>query len=206
MGGCKWIVLDVDDSAITDQEAHFLLMDINHHIARTSDADNEFKFRVLIELSSVLDIPDMQWMHFIRLVSESLAINSDKIAKSSIYFAYKNREVLSVTDAEPLDPKTYIMQSADILATKELTAPKALTTAQQKAQLSDPLTTFEFAFNAEHGKGSISMIGAAKKAFNNLGASRDETIQLMHDINNYWDYPLDEQRLENTILSQIRRW
>lgn len=206
LGGCKWIVLDIDDSAITDEEAHFLLMDINHHIARTSDKDNAFKFRILIELSSMVDIPDIQWKHFMKCVSEDLSLNADLLPKSQIYFSYEDRTVLSVTDAEPLDPKTYIMESADILATKELTVPKKLSSVQQKAQLDDPLTTFGFAFEASNGRGSIAMIGAARKAFQELGATRDETVELVNKINSYWDESMPEQRLEATIVSQIRRW
>ena len=206
IGGCKWIYLDIDDSTITDEEAHFMLQDINHHIARTSNADNEFKFRVLIELDGIADIPDIQWPHFIKSISDSLSLKADKLPKSQIAFAYAGRNVLSVTDAEPLAIKEHIMSAT---TTEPRTEAKKPTTAQAKALLDDELTTFRFAFEAESGEGSRMMIRAAKWAFKDLGATTEETIDLMHRINQHWEAttgdPMPEDRLEATIISQIKR-
>jgi hypothetical protein len=38
-----------------------------------------------------------------------------------------------------------------------------------------------------------------------LGASIEEIEQLIKDINEYWSFPMDQTRLENTILAQIPR-
>ena len=54
LGGTKWLVYDLDNSTIPAAEAHFLLSDINHHIALSSDASNDYKFRVLIENASIV--------------------------------------------------------------------------------------------------------------------------------------------------------
>lgn len=204
IGGCSWVVLDIDDSKITDEEAHFMLSDINHHIARTSDAQNPFKFRVLLELDSIVDIPSMQWKHFITSIADDLSIPIDMLPKSQIYFSYAGREVLSTLDGEPLQAKKYIMESADKLAEKGTVKPTVLPKAQQKAMLDDPLGTFSYAYEAKHGEGSRSLIRAAKHA-KDLGASTEELVTLMNDINNYWTDPIDESTFERTILSQVRR-
>lgn len=202
-GGTNWIVLDVDDSVITDEEAHFLLSDINHHIARTSDKANAFKFRVLIELDAVIDIPDLQWRYFIQAIADELSIPADKLPKSQIYFSFSDREVLSVLDQSPLEVKPFVMASAEAVTEKQAPS-KNLSTAQQKTMLADPLTTFQQAYEAKQGEGSRKLIWAAKRA-KELGASNEEAEALIVDINNFWDYPMSTTRLENTVLSQIRR-
>ena len=42
ISGAKFVVLDIDKSRLADEEVHILLDEYNHHIARTSDPDNEF--------------------------------------------------------------------------------------------------------------------------------------------------------------------
>ncbi len=85
----------------------------------------------------------------------------------------------------------------------KVSAPKP-TTAQAKALLSDKLTTFARAFDCVEN-GSLELITAAKYA-RDLGLPKEEIIALMYEINNYWSDPMDETRLQNTIVSQISRW
>lgn len=201
-GGCKWIVIDIDKSTITADECHLMLSDINHHIALTSDVNNPNKFRILIELDAIVDIPDLQWKAFIQHISEYIAINADPLPKSQIFFSYENREVLSVTDAKPLEVKPFIIQAAETVAKKE--RPKKLSSAQTRSLLNDPLGTFFYAYEAEEGEGSRAMIRAALHA-KDLGATEKETVELMYDINDYWVYPMEEIRFERTILNYIER-
>ncbi len=200
-GGCKWIYLDVDDSNITDEECHFILQDINHHIARTSDINNPFKFRILLELDAIVDIPDIQWRAFIKSIADTLSIKTDPLPKSQIAFSYSGRNVLSVIDANPIEVKDHLILAA---STEIKAVQPKLTANERKALLEDPLNTFSYAYMAEEGEGSRSLIRAVYHA-KDLGMSLDETIELMHDINNYWYYPLDSKRLDTTIISQIKR-
>ncbi|MFA7029627.1 MAG: hypothetical protein WC179_05090 [Candidatus Cloacimonadaceae bacterium] len=202
IGGCKWICLDIDDSNITDEECHFILQDINHHIARTSDINNPFKFRVLLELDAIVDIPDIQWRQFIKSISESLSIKTDLLPKSQIYFSYSERKVLSVIDQNPIEVREHLM-----LATSTEDKPQAYkpTSQQAKALLNNPLSTFAYAFEASRGEGSRSLIRAAYHA-KDLGMQVDDIIDLMYEISNYWDTPLDNHRMEKTIIAQIKRW
>lgn len=203
IGGAKILAFDIDDSSITDQECHLLLEGINHHIARTSDPDNEYKFRILIELDAVVDISDLQWKYFIQEIGKHLGLNIDVLPKSQIYFAYEDREVLSELDGDPLETREFVLQSNQIMNDK----PKVTSYSnnQQKGMLADPLTTFDFAFNANNGEGSRSMIRAALYA-KDLNADEEYILDLMDKISHYWTDPMDESRLENTIKVQIRRW
>ncbi len=203
IGGCKWLVLDVDNSLLEASEVHFMLMDINHHISLTSNHNNKNKFRILLELDSVVDIPDIQWKQFINLVSEHIAIQVDPLPKSQIFFSYSGREIWSTTDASPLETKDFIVHSAELVAKKERLK-KVITPAQKKTALQDPLSTFFYAYEAADGDGSRSLIRAALHA-KDLGATKEDTIQLMYDINDYWAYSMPSDRFERTIITYVER-
>jgi len=201
-GKTKWIVLDVDNSSITDEEAHFLLSDINHHIARTSDPSNAFKFRILLELDIQIDIPADNWRYFIESINEEIGINTDILSKAQIYFAYASDTVLSTIDATPLPAKEHIINASKHKRTER---PDKLPKKQKEASLNDKRETFSYAYECSDGNGSRSLIKAALHA-KDLGADKDYIIDLMYDINDYWSIPLDTQRLKNTIINQILRW
>ena len=201
--GAKFIVLDIDKSNITFEEAHFILQDINHHIAQTSNASNPFKFRVLIELDSVVDVNSIVWKHFYTSIAKSLAFNVDVLPQSQIFYSYAGRTVLSVTDKSPIAIRDHLMLAHDKVNDKAIME-KPLSTPQKLALLDDELTTFSYAFECTEN-GSLNLIRAAKHA-RDLGMPKDEIIALMYRISNYWAYPLDDIRMQNTIISQIDRW
>ena len=202
-GGTSWLVFDLDDSPISAESTHFMLQDINHHIALGSDPSNPFKFRCLIQLDSVVDISSLQWKHFYAAVASDLALHIDQLPQSQIFFSYPDRPIYSTLDASPLPVKDYLLISTERVNSKPSTA--TLSTPQRKALLSDPTETFAYAFNAPMGAGSRSLIRAALHA-KDLGATKDEIITLVTDINEYWDHPLDINRLDNTIIKQISGW
>ncbi len=71
--------------------------------------------------------------------------------------------------------------------------------------LEDPLETFSYAFNAPEGGRSRNLIRAAYHA-KDLGASIEDIIALMHEINDYMDYPLPDREFQANIINQIQRW
>ena len=200
--GAKFIVLDIDKSDITYEEAHFILQDINHHIAQTSNKDNPFKFRILIELDSVVEVPALVWRHFYTSISNSLSFKVDVLPQSQIFYSYAGREILSVTDKHPIAVRDHLMLAHDRVTEKIVEKP--LSTPQKKALLDDELTTFSYAFECKDS-GSLNLIKAAKHA-RDLGMPKDEIIELVYRINEYWVYPMDLDRINKTIISQIDRW
>lgn len=204
ISGTKVLVFDIDDSHITFEECHFMMEDINHHIALSSDADNEFKFRLIVELDSVVDVEVGVWKHFYQLVGDSLGLKIDPLAQSALFFSYSTSPVLSIVDAEPLDVREHLIEAINTNS-EVVASTRPMSTAQQQALLSDRLTTFSAAFECSNGSGSREMIRAAYKA-KFLGMPNDEIIALMHEINDYWLRSMDEERLQQKILSQIQRW
>ena len=72
---------------------------------------------------------------------------------------------------------------------------KVMTNAQKRAQLLDPTTTFEYAFEAKYGEGSRCMYRMVRHA-QDLGATLEEVLQLLEDVNTYWENPMTEDRLD----------
>ena len=208
----KWVVFDIDRSDITASEAHFLLSDINHHIALTADDKNEFKFRVFVELDSVVELSATVWRPFYASIAKELALNAnatvdvDLVPQSQIFFSYGADEVLSVTDGSPIKVRDHIMFANDAINSKPVVE-KAPSKSQVEALINDPYTTFNYAYESRPGSGSGSrnLIRAARHA-RDLGLPKDAIIELIKDINDYWVSPMPEDRLETTIISQINRW
>ena len=197
--GCKWIVLDIDSSEITDYEAHILLSDLNHYVARTSNKDNPNKFRILLELDTELNIADIQWKSFIQAVTNDLGIVADPLSKAQIFYSYAGRDIYSVTDGMCLEVKPYL---DNLAAPKKTETPKGKEAKQDL--LNNPLTTFEAAFEAPDGKGRCKLIWACKYA-RELGADREYCKNLLRKITKYWVKGFPEKDLE-VMFNQLDRW
>lgn len=203
LGTTRWIALDIDKKYIKDEEAHILLEDINHHIARTSDPDNPYKFRLLLELDSEIDVPDNEWKYFLESISMELGIGLDLLPKSQIFYSYAGRNILSVTDEKPLSVKEHLINASHRALSKEKEKPKSK--KQKSDLLSNRRETFNAAYEAKDGEGSRKLVWAAKYAIE-LGADYEEVVEIVSEINEYWVHPLEETRFQNTIIKQIKRW
>jgi hypothetical protein len=202
LGGTKWLVLDVDTSVVTASEAHFMLSDINHYVALSSDPNNEYKYRVLIELDSVVTLSAIAWKHFYLAIAEDLGLRVDPLPQSQIFFSYAGRPVMSNLDTEPLVTRDYVMAAIEKASSKEVTE-KSFSPTQRKALLADSLETFNYLFECPQGVGSRNMIRAAYHA-RDLGASLEYTLDLIKSANDYWVSPMDPDRLDK-ILDQVTR-
>ena len=201
ISGCKWLVLDVDDSEITDEECHLMLSDLNHFIVRTSNKDNANKYRVLIELDTEINVPDTQWTRLIDNIGKDLGLKCDLVPKSQIYFSYSDRNILSILNENTLHIKPYLdlvnnlEKNVRVIPTNKKTC---------NALLDDPLTTFNQAFEARDGEGRRKLIWSVKYA-RDLGADKEYCKNLLDQISDYWVKPLPEKDLE-IIKKQLDRW
>ena len=201
--GTKWLVLDIDDSTITADEAHFILSDVNHHIALSSNPDNEFKFRVIVELEAVVTLDADTWRYFYKSIARELALNVDPLPQSQLFFSYSTSPVQSVLDGEPIKVRDHIMKAND--DAKHAVPEKALTAGQKTSALGDTMATFNYAYDAPKGQRSRQLITAAHHA-KELGAAKAEIIELVKDISDFWVPSMDPERLQRTIISQIQRF
>lgn len=192
--GTKWVVLDIDNSALSAEEAHMMLGEVNHHIALTSDYNNDFKFRVLLELDSEVFLDSVSWKHFYLKIAEDLGLKADPLPQSQIFYSYAGRKVFSNTEASPIETRDYLMFAKEATANKEAVN-KTLTNGQKQAQLKDPLVTFEYAFEARHGQGSLNMYRMVRHA-KDLGASEEDVHRLIDECNEYWESPMYPERID----------
>lgn len=201
ISGASWVALDVDNTETSIYEMHDIMQDYNHIICTTSDRENIYKYRILLEFNKIVDLQPTKWKAFGRELAKELGIEIDMatFTKSQIMFGYKNSLVLSSFVGERYDVSNCIK-----LAMQNVVEKKAPTITQSRKLLDTPLETFRYAFDAKDGEGSLMLYRAFKHA-RDLGASLEETTRLIYDINGYWENPLDEERLEKTILTQIRR-
>lgn len=197
ISGTKWIALDIDKSPFTDEEMHLMLEDLKHIIVRTSDNSNAYKYRVLLEFDCIVDLPSSVWKRFLESIKNELAIEIDLLPKAQIFFSYADRNIITNFDGELFKVKHHIEYALN----KDINTNKNNTTCDLK----NPLETFFYAFNAKQGEGSRMIYKAAKHA-KDLGASKQQVLELVHSINNYWIYPMDKNRFENTIIKQIENW
>lgn len=203
-GGAKFIILDVDKTFLTNEEAHVLLNQYNHHIVLTSDPENVFKYRILLEFDSLVDVDDFTWKALISVVAEDLGLVVDVLPKSQIFFSFAGRTVLTQLEGETLDSKRLIERARDIVKEKPLPVSSLPQKARQQ-RLEDPRETFAFAFTAEKGERSVKMYRALAFAID-LGANEEYLTNLANEINDYWIVPIEKERLYKTLLNPaIRR-
>ena len=204
VGGTKFIVLDIDKSCLTDEEAHVLLSQYNHYVVRTSDPNNEFKFRVLMELDSVVDIDERMWKEFMTEIAEELGLIVDILPQSQVYFSFKDRTILKQLDGTTLKTK-YLLERAAIRVKDKPKPASSLPAPAKQAQLEDPRETFSYAFEAEQGQRSVLMYRALAHAMD-LGADQQYVKSLADEINHYWVEPMNEERLQRTlVIPALRR-
>ena len=202
-GGTKFVILDVDKSCLTDVEAHTLLEEYNHYVVRTSDPDNEFKFRVILELDSVVVVDEFVWKAFLEEIGDHLGLIIDLLPQSQVYFSFENREILKQFKGETLETKDLLEKAALRVADKPKTV-LDMPSKEKSLKLADPQTTFMFAYEAEPGERSIKMYRALALAID-LGADKDYLTNLADKINRYWIEPMDAERLNRTLLKPALR-
>jgi hypothetical protein len=203
VSGAKFVVLDIDKSMLTDIEAHTLLNEYNHHIARTSDPDNEYKFRVLIELDALVDVDARMWKAFIEEIALELGLVIDDVPQSCIFFAFEGREVHTQLESSPLAVKPLLDRAAIRLRDKPKPA-RELPASNKEQLLADPRTTFEFAFQAEKGERSRLIYRALAYAID-IGADEEYIVNLGNEINDYLVDSMGKTRLDETLIKPALR-
>ncbi len=203
IGGTKFVILDVDKSVLTDEEAHILLNEYNHFIVRTSDPDNEFKFRVIVEMDSIVDVEERLWKPFLQEMAEELGLIVDLLPQSQIFLSFADREILMQLEGKTLQSKFLIERAVKRLKDKPK-PPDTLPSKEKTAKLNDPRTTFAFAFECEPGERSNKIYRALAYAID-LGADKQYVEQLAHEINDYLTSPMDVARLERTLITPALR-
>jgi len=200
-GKCSWVSLDVDTTNISDIEFHKILGNVNHHIARTSNPDNQYKYRVVVPLTTPIDIDNEHWKFFIGSLAKYLQCNIDRLPKSQLLIGYNNRKVLSKLDGIDVDPKPHVdMAIAEVNALNEIKID--LNPVDAAKALQQPYSTFDFAYEAQVGNRWATSHAAIHKA-KELGASSKYIEDLIYSINDFLDVPKPRETVKATLISAI---
>lgn len=198
IGGTKFVILDVDKSVLTDKEAHLLLEEYNHFVVRTSDKNNEFKFRVIVEMDSLVDIDELLWKPFIQEIADELGLIVDILPKSQIFLSFEDREILKQLNGKTLQSKVLI-ERALARVKDNPKPPNTLPVKEKEAKLLDPRTTFAYAFECEAGERSNKIYRALAHSID-LGADKEYVENLALEINKYITNPMEIERLQRTLI------
>jgi len=203
-GGCTWLWFDVDVTIISDEEMHIILGSINHHIARTSDLNKQYKYRVIVELDRPMFITRDEWKYYLQEVANTLGMGKiDRLAMSQVIFGYENRTTLSKLNGIKLDTTTALSIAKAKVAAKEAEyEAMSINPAEAAKALASPYSTFSFAYDAQEGdrwKTSMAAIEKAKR----LGASREYIMDLMYAINDFLDVPKSRDLVKSSLFSAI---
>lgn len=206
ISGATWVALDVDDTDASIEEMHDMLDGINHHIATTSDSDNIYKYRIIIEFNNIVDLPVREWKSFGKALGHELGINVDPatFTKSQIMFGYKGAKVLSVTNGDKYDISGCVKKASNE-ALEMFNKQRKPTLTQRRGMLDKPLETFAFAFSeAGMETRSLSLFKMWKYA-KDLGAQPEECERLMTDLNyTFWSDPISDERFDGYVKQMQR--
>jgi len=108
VGACDYVVLDVDDTDISDIECSDFLADYKHIICRTSNKENPYKYRVILPTDIAVDVPNEIWPHFLKKVGEHVGIDVDVLPKAQIYFGYSDRTPIIQEEGADLEASDII--------------------------------------------------------------------------------------------------
>ena len=203
VGSTKFVVLDIDNSFLTDKEIHNLLGSYNHYVVRTSDKANAYKFRILMEFDATLDVEDQVWKALITTIGEEFGFTVDPVPKSQIFLSFRGRDVLSQFEGKTLHTKDLLENAKERIKDKPL-PPSQYSSKVKNQKLGDPRETFGFAFEAVKGGRSVKMYRALMYAID-LGGDAKYVENLANSINSYWATPMDEDRLERTLIQPALR-
>ena len=200
-GKCSWVSLDIDTTNISDIEFHKILGNINHHIARTSNPDNQYKYRVAIPLTTPVDVDNEHWKFFIGSIAKYLQCNIDRLPKSQLLIGYNDREVLSKLDGINVDPQPHLdMAIAQVKELEDMVID--INPVDAAKALQQPYSTFDFAYEAQVGNRWATSHAAIHKA-KELGASREYIENLIYSINDFLDVPKPRETVKATLISAI---
>ncbi len=200
ISSATFIVLDIDDSEETYQELHDILGDFKHHIAKTSNDDNPYKFRVLLPSDIEIDISPHEYKHLIVKIGEYLGITVDALPKSQIFYGWNGREVLTNTDGDML-PVSELIKHLDVQAPQPVTR---LTPAKVTEAYSERLDLFRYAYDYQ-GETGAAMLFRAFKHSSDLGFDKEMVIALIEDICDYRDQDVEYIYQRSGLLRQIER-
>lgn len=196
------LVFDIDKGDYSIDKMHELLTGVlDHHISTTSNKSNLYKYRLIVPLKQKFKVNKSIWKDLLKSIAKDylFGIEIDRLSISQAFYSYKDSIVYSDIQGNKLDIKPYLTKLESLAMFK-----KPLTSKEKEVQLKNTFSTFQYAFNAKEGTRNHSLISAINHAFD-LGASKEQCIDLVRSINEYWEDQLEEKEIETNIMPHINK-
>lgn len=203
------VSIDVDDSPVDIDVIHEYLSEFKHIVATTSDTSNRRKFRILLPINVALsgENPDL-YRYVVKRLAADLLIKADPTCfnPAQPMYSYAGSEVLSTKEGNLYSVTAYITDFANgqedevpVLRTK------SKTNAERKRRVDKILSNinqvFDYVISAPMGLGSYSLARAALHMLDEE-FNKEEFRMVINYINSIWTSPMDEERIEATIINQ----
>ena len=173
----RFIVLDVDESDETIDEVADRLADYKYHMARTSDKNNPYKFRIILPLDIAVELDRTKWKEFYSMVGMHLDIVIDKLPQSQIFYGFSDRELISNNEGEMLEASKIVPEIK-----VEVKVVQYASEAKRLAIWEDREREWKYAYDAKSGSGyHLALFKAMRHAYD-LGFSYNSNMELIDDI------------------------
>lgn len=170
VGGTSVIVLDIDKGIITDYEAHDMFSDYKHHIARTSDKTNPFKFRVLLEADCIINVSNSEWLQLEEKIAEFLNIEVDILSRAQLFYGYSDRELLTSLEGKRFPVK----QMLATLSVKPRVTKKVQTIKEQLAIMKNRKKIFRRLYDYKKGDGLHAILFSCMAQAHHMGLTEEQ--------------------------------
>ena len=200
----KVIVLDVDESEQPIEQLHGFLKEFKHLIATTSDVNNLYKYRIIIPVDVELEANDL-YRCIVRKLAEKLMVKIDPASAvpAQCFYGYKDAVVFSQSEGELMSIKDLVSECASDEAVSLKPVQKPMTKAAKEKSVQSILANvdrvFDYVINCGKGEGSLSLARASLH-MRDQGFTEEQYTQVINYLNSKWSVPMDERRLETTVL------
>ena len=180
IGYTNLIILDIDKSDLTDEDAHLALTGYNHHIARTSNVNNPYKFRVLLKSDIMIDLKTHDYKTLIKNIGELIGLTPDDFGRDQLIYGYNGREVMSELDGDDLEVSKLMQKSVEL--PKDF-KPGKKTSKQLESIYNNRRKMFHYAYELQRGgQGIHSKLYMLFRHLVNLGFNYQMNEEIFTEI------------------------
>jgi len=173
----RFIVLDIDDTEDSIDDAANMLGDYRFHMARTSNDENPYKYRIIIPMDIEVDLDAVRWKKFYELVGLHLGLNIDILPQSQIFYGFDGRDVISNNEGELLEASKLVPEIRI-----EHRVVQLVSEDKRNALWEDREREWHYAYTAKAGTGYHMALFKAMRHAYDLGFSYDSIQELIDDI------------------------
>lgn len=197
--GANLVVFDIDQTKFKPEILHALLSGHNHVIYETkSSTPEEPRYRLILVLSHVVKLDDVDYKAFCKNIATWLPVNADLPAmqRERKYRTYSGCRVWSVTDGANLNVMAYYPRTAE--AENNLKFNKTLIEARIKGMAKWVIHT------AAMGNRNNTLYSYTRFLVEHSSYDAEKIAAQVRAINSKLVEPLDDIELNTTILSAIK--